>query len=528
MAKKFVQIRVRITSEFVEKEFSKGLDPILDLFNQVSQKIKKLEFDNRKLKNELIDLKPAKHCPECFVKQLKIDNLQEENKSLKSQLKYRNDKDYFGSSTPSSKKKFKESSPEEKVKRKGGGKNGHKGYGRKLIPRSEADEIIPLDIGNICPDCGNKTKYKQTRERFVIDLEPLELNTKRSIYDQREYYCFHCKRVVTAKLPSILPNNQYGNKILVHCIEMHYLHRMTIGTIENIWDVPHGAIINNFHRVAEIFRPVVEKLVPFLNESIVKQADETSWRIDGRNGYIWTFLSEQVILFRVKRTRASTVPKEIFGTEELKGYLVVDRYQGYNCVKILIQYCYEHLKREVLDLGKEFPDEQEVQSFVDSFAPLVIDAIQLRGKNISDDEYYKQAKKLKMDIQAIVNADAQHLGIQRIQNIFRDNETRLYHWADNRMVPADNNKSERTLRGVAIARKVSFGSGSLKGAESREIFMTLLFTLRIYTKEIRKRLKTALDMYVSNNKVDLFPIAFPELDKKRKQRPRKSNPDTVP
>lgn len=310
---------MRIDSQLVEKKYSEGLDSILELFDQVSQKIKILEDDKRKLKKAFSDLKPNRSCPECVVKQFTIDKLEEENKSLRSKLKYRQDKDYFGSSTPSSKKKFKENSKKEKIKKKGGAVKGHKGHGRKIIPRSEADEIISLDIGNICPDCGNKTEYKGDRERFVIDIEPLELETKRRIYDVSEYYCPHCKKKIKGKLPSVLPNNQYGNKLLVHCIEMHYLHRMTIGTIENIWDVPHGIMISNFHKVARIFKPVADQLVPYLNNSIVKQADETSWRIDGQNGYIWTFLSEQVIIFKVKKTRAGTVPKEIFGTDELKG-----------------------------------------------------------------------------------------------------------------------------------------------------------------------------------------------------------------
>ncbi len=299
---------------------------------------------------------------------------------------------------------------------------------------------------------------------------------------------------------------------------------MTIGTIENIWDVPHGIMIRNFHKTAQIFKSAADQLVPYLKSSIVKQADETSWRIDGQNGYIWTFLSEQVIIFKVKKTRAGTVPQEVFGTEELKGYLVVDRYAGYNQTKILIQYCYEHLKRDIFDLGKEFPDNHEVQTFVETFAPLVIDAIKLRNKNVDDEQYYEQAKELKTNILNIVNADAQNFGIKRIQNIFRDNETRLYHWAENRQVPADNNASERALRGVAIVRKISFGSGSEKGAETREIFMTILFTLRMYTKDIKQRLKNALDMYAVNDKANLFPILFPELNKKKRRKTKSGVP----
>jgi transposase len=40
---------------------------------------------------------------------------------------------------------------------------------------------------------------------------------------------------------------------------------------------------------------------------------------------------------------------------------------------------------------------------------------------------------------------AQHLAIRRIQEIFRTNTDRLYHWADDRQVPADNNLAKRYL-----------------------------------------------------------------------------------
>jgi len=45
-------------------------------------------------------------------------------------------------------------------------------------------------------------------------------------------------------------------------------------------------------------------------------------------------------------------------------------------------------------------------------------------------------------------------------------------------VPADNNRAERELRPLVIARKVSFGSQSDAGAQTREILMTVLHTLK--------------------------------------------------
>ncbi len=86
-------------------------------------------------------------CEDCFQKQLKIDKLKTENEYLKAQLRYRKKKDkqeFFGSSTPSSKLKFKKNADKERERKRGGGKKGHRGYGRKLWGEEEADVVIDL------------------------------------------------------------------------------------------------------------------------------------------------------------------------------------------------------------------------------------------------------------------------------------------------------------------------------------------------------------------------------------------------
>src|SRR6266481_8359437 len=134
--------------------------------------------------------------------------------------------------------------------------------------------------------------------------------------------------------------------------------------------------------------------------------------------------------------------------------------------------------RDVKDLVKEFPDDQEVNCFGSTMIPLLAEAMHLRSKAITDKQYYKQAKKIKTQIVAAVNAQAIHLGIIKIQDIFRDNQHRLYHWVENRAVPAENNRAERELRPTVIARKVSFGSQSEAGARTRERLMSVLHTLK--------------------------------------------------
>ena len=101
------------------------------------------------------------------------------------------------------------------------------------------------------------------------------------------------------------------------------------------------------------------------------------------------------------------------------------------------------------------------------------------------------------------------MGIRHIQDIFRDHADRLYHWVDNRNVPAENNRSERELRPTVIARKVSFGSQSEAGAKTREIMMSLLLTLKKRQQHAEDYFKSVLDRLAGDIKQDPLSLLFP-------------------
>ncbi|MDQ3012052.1 MAG: transposase, partial [Acidobacteriota bacterium] len=196
--------------------------------------------------------------------------------------------------------------------------------------------------------------------------------------------------------------------------------------------------------------------------------------------------------------------------KELDGVLVVDRYNGYNRVKRRIQYCYAHLMRDVEDLRDEFADQAEVQLFTTTVIPLLADAMHLHSKPLSDEQYYREAGKLKRQIESAMKAEAQHPGVRSIQDLFVEKAERMYQWASDRRVPADNNRAERELRPTVIARKVSFGSQSEGGAKMRETLMSVMQTLKKRVKDPIRKFRRTLDELVFNAKLDVVNSLFPE------------------
>ena len=449
-------------------------------------------------------------CEGCFEKQLKIDKLQEEVERLRHKLsveKRKTKNGYFGSSTPSSQKPFKEKKSDENEVKNGGAVKGHKGAGRKKIEKENADriEFIEAEI-NECPHCKNELQNKGCKQRSAIDC--VQKKTEKIIYNIEQKYCKHCKKTFNKK-PPLLSKSLYGNQFIADALTMHYKEGIPVGRITSIFEgyLSGGSFFEIAKRIAEILKPAIPNIINDYRKEKVKQADETSWHTDGKSGYAWIFCSNKTTIFEFTNTRSAEIPKKILGVEKLEGFLVVDRYAGYNKINCSIQYCYSHLDRKVEDLGKEFSDNKEIQNFVSTFRPLLCSAIKLRNENISDKCFYSKAAALKNKIIEVVDSPSQHFGIKEIQIIFKENAHRLYHWATDRDVSADNNKSERELRPSVIARKVSFGSQSTKGAETRSIIMTFLETAY---KRLDKKIslsvwfKNLLDKIVDNPKVNPY------------------------
>lgn len=271
-----------------------------------------------------------------------------------------------------------------------------------------------------------------------------------------------------------------------------------------------GTLAEIFRRTAQLFKDAPKALLSKYRQAPVKHADETSWRTNGKNGYTWLFATSDLSVFQFGQNRSAAVPKAVFGSENLPGVLVVDRYAAYNKLLCKIQYCYAHLLRDICDLEKNFPDDAEVKRFVGTAVPLLSLAMGLRSQKITDAEFYEKAAQLRSDIVAVMASPAKHLAIRHIQDIFRDNPTRLYHWANDRRVPADNNLAERDLRPSVIARKVSFGSATDAGANVRSILASVTATIKKRKLSVARHLKKVLDALACDIRQDPIPLLFPK------------------
>lgn len=358
----------------------------------------------------------------------------------------------FGLSTPSSQRLVKPSLPamteEEARRRRGGAPAGRAGHGWRT-PGGAEPVTEDLPAPDACPCCGGALEdFPGGAEdvRDLIDCHPLPAFRRRVRVPAR--YCPRCRKPVRPRVPGVLPKTRLTNNVLARAASEHYLDGVPMGTAARRLGVPKGTLLNGMHRLAALARPAADGLRGLLRDAAVKHADETPWRTDGDNGYAWVFVAERVRLFACEQTRAMSVPDAVFAG--CGGTLVTDRYAGYNPFAGSRNFCFED----------------------------------------------------------VANAPARHPSVQHIQDIFRENAARLWRWTEDPRVPDKNNAAERAVRPLAIARKVSHGSQSVRGRETRSVLMSVLHTLSACCTDPAGHLTETLDRYAEDPATDMFARIF--------------------
>lgn len=229
-------------------------------------------------------------CSVCLEKQRRIDELEGEVKRIRLALgrERRKAQDgLFGSSTPSSKKPVKKDVEKREGKPKGA-RPGHKGHGRKGHEEGTWDRTVDVVPGSeLCPQCGHTLVKKGIEERSVLDTPSSRPEKVSFNLDKR--YCPHCRKSFTPQPPGVLPKSLFGNQLMANAITMHYLHGVPIERICENLGVGSGSLVGIFQRCAALFEDVPQKLIEEYRQAPVRHADETSWRTNGENGYVWLF-----------------------------------------------------------------------------------------------------------------------------------------------------------------------------------------------------------------------------------------------
>jgi transposase len=154
---------------------------------------------------------PLNNCPLFLEKQRRIDELEDEVKSLRAVLgreQRKMEDGFFGSSTPSSKKPFKKATDKREEKPRGA-RPGHKGHGDG---EDRTEDVFP--VSETCPECGKLKMEKVIEHRRVVDIALVR--PEKISFNLHKRYCPDCRKSFAPQPPGVLPKSLLGNRLIAN------------------------------------------------------------------------------------------------------------------------------------------------------------------------------------------------------------------------------------------------------------------------------------------------------------------------
>jgi hypothetical protein len=348
----------------------------------------------------------------------------------------------------------------------------HRGVSR--TKPKEVDEVVTTKMGE-CPAGHKLGKPIDFEIRFVEEIVPAKVVRKQYIVSI--YWCRECKQKVRANSTDVLPHERFGiNLMLLVCFM-----RMCGITFEKIRSLlgelyalklTKSALMHMEKRVADEFADRYEQLKQEIRKSEVVHMDETGWPINGRNHWLWTFVTKEAAWYAIKSSRGRGVVEETLG-EGYDGVVVSDFYPAFDKLKYRGQKCLLHLlrnpERVELKRGKNLTDE--FREFASSLRRLVRDAVK---SSESDPRHLARRKRqLERRLRSIFSRRYRDKNCKRICKLLKRHRDNLFTFLEVEGVGWNNNEAERALRPSVVVRKNSYGSKSELGARNHSILMTV-------------------------------------------------------
>jgi transposase len=362
--------------------------------------------------------------------------------------------------------------------KKSGRRVGHQGVSRAMP--TKIDATVELDQ-KVCPRCGGVLSENHTDSyaRVVEDIVPARVVVTE--YVVRRRYCCRCRKQVSPTIPNVIEggsNERFGLRLMLLIVSLKLLGMSyeKIGSLLKLLfdlDLTEAAMVHCVMSVARAFGPGYEELERELQREKSLHGDETSWRIKGKNHWLWAFIGKWSVVYEIARSRGKDVPKRVLG--DYGGTMISDSWPAWNYVGKKHQRCLVHYLREIEDTIKYKSPGKEFAPFAKKFRRVLRDSIRA-GERVKDQAERLRAKgrlEARVDELTASYSPSREKNCLRFVKRLRRERDMLFTFLEEDGVEWNNNAAERALRSSVVIRKVTYGNQSDEGATAHAVLMSV-------------------------------------------------------
>ncbi len=374
--------------------------------------------------------------------------------------------------------------------------------------RREPTQTVEHACDN-CPDCGRALcgGWEYSRHQ-VVEIPAITVDVVDHIVLAR--HCGVCGKDCIPEVDlsqKVLGQSHYGHRLVSLIAYLRCIARLPQQAIVQLLggglglQISVGQISELLHRVAKAGQANYDGLRDSIRTSPYVHADETGWREDGQNGYIWSFSTPCVRYFVYDKSRGHQVPESVLGAD-FRGVLVSDFYSGYNYYLGPHQRCWVHLLRDVHELKQKYP-----------LVGVLEWAAKLRDIYERAKAFSSECPKARCAARLAFQAEVLELAMPYVEACLPQSvlakrlvafEAELFTFVEHPAVPSQNNAAERSVRPRVIARKISGGTRSSAGSTTMAVLSSLFETWRLLGKNA---LEACRDMLIGSQQPMVEPAS---------------------
>ena len=381
-----------------------------------------------------------------------------------------------------------------------------KGRSRSFVRKLDIPtEEIRHELQN-CPDCGRKLEggWEHSR-RQTIEIPDTPIKIIEHVLIARR--CGVCCKDHIPKLgitDGVVGKCRVGPRLMSLIATLAISKRLPLRSIQSLLKslysvhISLGEIVEILHKVSGYAGVTVQGILRAIRGSPNVHGDETGWREDGVNGFLWSFSTPELRYFHFDRSRAASVAQKVLGLC-FEGALICDFYDGYNWYTGPIQRCWVHLLRDLDKLLKDHPDNKDVGKWVESIKAVYKAARKIARRNFTEDVRVKLRQQLEVMLLALAAPYVKNKPVpqKKLAGRIDKHLGELFTFIEYSGCPSGNNAAERAIRPAVIARKISGGTRSENGSITRTKLMSVFGTWKLQGKDL---LQACTQMIIQSQK----------------------------